>query len=153
VKNLLIVWHSQSGNTAQLMEAVRAGAEDDAIEDVAVRCLHAPDAGPKDLRWAHGLLFGTPENFGTMSGLLKDFFDRTFYAVEGELAPLPYALFISAGNDGRGAVREIERIARGYPFTPVAEPLIVRGPPTADALSAARELGMTLAAGLSAGIF
>ena len=118
-----------------------------------MRCLHAPDAGPEDLRWAHGLLFGTPENFGTMSGLLKDFFDRTFYAVEGELAPLPYALFISAGNDGRGAVREIERIARGYPFTPVAEPLIVRGPPTADALGAARELGMTLAAGLSAGIF
>ena len=115
------------------MEAVCAGAEDDAIEDVAVRCLHAPEAGPEDLRWAHGLLFGTPENFGTMSGLLKDFFDRTFYAVEGELAPLPYALFISAGNDGRGAVREIERIARGYPFTPVAEPLIVRGVPTACA--------------------
>jgi multimeric flavodoxin WrbA len=135
------------------MEAVRAGAEDDAIEDVTVRCLHAPNAGPEDLRWAHGLLFGTPENFGTMSGLLKDFFDRTFYAVEGELAPLPYALFISAGNDGRGAVREIERIARGYPFTQVAEPLIVRGPPTEDALGDARELGMTLAAGLSAGIF
>ena len=135
------------------MEAVRAGAEDDAIEDVTVRCLHAPNAGPEDLRWAHGLLFGTPENFGTMFGLLKDFFDRTFYAVEGELAPLPYALFISAGNDGRGAVREIERIARGYPFTQVAEPLIVRGPPTEDALGDARELGMTLAAGLSAGIF
>jgi len=135
------------------MEAARAGAEDDAIEDVTVRCLHAPNAGPEDLRWAHGLLFGTPENFGTMSGLLKDFFDRTFYAVEGELAPLPYALFISAGNDGRGAVREIERIARGYPFTQVAEPLIVRGPPTEDALGDARELGMTLAAGLSAGIF
>ena len=153
MKNLLIVWHSQSGNTAQLKEAVRAGAEDDAIEDVTVRCLHAPNAGPEDLRWAHGLLFGTPENFGTMSGLLKDFFDRTFYAVEGELAPLPYALFISAGSDGRGAVREIERIARGYPFTQVAEPLIVRGPPTEDALGDARELGMTLAAGLSAGIF
>ena len=135
------------------MKAVWAGAEDDAIEDVTVRCLHALDAGPEDLRWAHGLLFGTPENFGTMSGLIKDFFDRTFYAVEGELAPLPYALFISAGNDGRGAAREIERIARGYPFTPVAEPLIVRGPPTEDALGAARELGMTLAAGLSAGIF
>ena len=135
------------------MEAVRAGAEDRAIEDVTVRCLHAPNAGPEDLRWADGLLFGTPENFGTMSGLLKDFFDRTFYAVEGELAPLPYALFISAGNDGRGAVREIERIARGYPFTQVAEPLIVRGPPTEDALGDARELGMTLAAGLSAGIF
>ena len=135
------------------MKAVRAGAEDRAIEDVTVRCLHAPNAGPEDLRWADGLLFGTPENCGAVSGLLKAFFDRTFYAVEGELAPRPYALFISAGNDGRGAVREIERIARGYPFTPVAEPLIVRGPPTEDALGTARELGMTLAAGLSAGIF
>ncbi|MFZ8913419.1 MAG: NAD(P)H-dependent oxidoreductase, partial [Pseudomonadales bacterium] len=126
MKNLLIVWHSQSGNTAQLMEAVRAGAEDHAIEDVTVRCLRAPDAGPEDLRWADGLLFGTPENFGTMSGLLKDFFDRTFYAVEGELAPLPYALFISAGNDGRGAVREIERIARRV-LAAIEKPFILAG--------------------------
>ena len=153
MKHLLIVWHSQSGNTRALKDAVLAGAQDSEIDGVTVRCLHALEASAEDLRWAHGLLFGTPENFGTMSGLIKDFFDRTFYAVEGELAPLPYGLFISAGNDGRGAVREIERIARGYPFTAVAEPLIVRGPPTEAGLNAARELGMTLAAGLSAGIF
>ena len=58
------------------------------------------------------------------------------YAVEGELAPLPYALFISAGNDGQGAVREIERIARATLHL-VAEPPIARGQPTEDALGAA----------------
>jgi multimeric flavodoxin WrbA len=153
MKHLLIVWHSQSGNTQALKDAVLAGAQDSEIDGVTVRCLHALEASAEDLRWAHGLLFGTPENFGTMSGLIKDFFDRTFYAVEGELAPLPYGLFVSAGNDGQGAVREIERIARGYPFTAVAAPVIVRGPPTEAGLQAARKLGMTLAAGLSAGIF
>src|SRR3546814_9262380 len=72
-------------------------------------------------------LLGTPENFGYMSGLLKDFFDRTYYPAEGKTVGLPYAVLISAGNDGSGAARAIERIATGYGWRAVAEPLIVKG--------------------------
>lgn len=118
-----------------------------------MRVERAHDAGPEDLLWADGLLLGTPENFGYMSGALKDFFDRTFYEVEGRLSPLPYALLISAGNDGTGAVRAINRIANGYPLVAVQEPLISRGEPDADTLARCRELGMTLAAGLALGMF
>ena len=94
-----------------------------------LRVLRALRAGPEDLLWADALLLGTPENFGYLSGAVKDFLDRTFYEVEGKLAPLPYAMFVSAGNDGTGAVRAMERIANGYPFVAVQEPLIVRGAP------------------------
>lgn len=153
VKHLLIVYHSQGGNTARLAEAVHNGATDPDINGVKVRFLAAPEADADDLRWAHGLLLGTPENFGYMSGMMKDFLDRTYYAVEGELQPLPYAIFISAENDGTGAVSAIQRIAKGYPFTQVHDPLIARGEISAHHLQAARELGMTLAAGLEAGIF
>lgn len=153
MKHLLIVYHSKTGNTARLATAAVEGATDPAVEGVTVRMLRAAAAGPDDLRWAHGLLLGTPENFGYMSGALKDFFDRTYYEVEGELAPLPYAIFVSAGNDGSGATREIRRICTGYRFQEVQEPVIVKGVPDAAGLSQCRDLGLALAAGLEAGIW
>ncbi|TAH46698.1 MAG: flavodoxin family protein, partial [Betaproteobacteria bacterium] len=121
---LLIVYHTQSGNTGRLAEAVLAGARSVADADTIMK--RAFDAGTEDLLACSGLLLGTPENFGYMSGALKDFFDRTYYPCEGRLTGLPYAVFVSAGNDGTGAVREIGRIANGYGWRQVADALIVR---------------------------
>jgi len=153
MKHLLIVHHTKTGHTGRLAAAVHAGATDAAVTDIEVRWLTAAAAGPTDLLWAHGLLLGTPENFGYMSGAIKDFLDRTFYEVEGRLAPLPYALFVSAGNDGTGAVRAIQRIGNGYPLREVQAPVIVRGLPNDVDLARCRELGLALAAGLDAGIW
>ena len=153
MKHLLIVFHSKTGNTRQLADAVIDGASSDDVGGVAVRVLRAADAGPEDLLWADGLLLGTPENFGYLSGALKDFLDRTFYEVEGKLTPLPYAMFVSAGNDGTGAVRAMERIANGYPFLAVQAPLIARGTPTPEDFDSCRELGQAMAMGLEMGIF
>ncbi|MFT3758248.1 flavodoxin family protein [Thauera sp.] len=150
-KRLLIVHHTQSGNTGRLAEAVLRGAR--RIDGVDTRLLRAFDAGADDLLACDGLLLGTPENFGTMSGGLKDFFDRTYYPCEGRLVGLPYAVFVSAGNDGTGAVREIGRIARGYGWKQVAEALIARGEIATGHLDAAEELGEAMASGLGMGIF
>ena len=152
-KRLLIVYHSQRGSTGRMAQAALDGARDPEIENVETRLMRAAEAEPDDLLWAQGLLIGTPENFGYMSGGMKDFFDRTFYPVEGKIQPLPYAIFISAENDGTGALTAIRRIAAGYPFNEVAEPLIAKGDLTAAHLAQCRELGMTLAAGLDAGIY
>ena len=153
MKRLLIVYHTQTDNTGKLARAALAGATDELITEVEVRFLRAAEAGPDDLLWANGLLLGTPENFGYMSGAMKDFLDRTFYPVEGRILPLPYAIFISAGNDGSGALRAIRRIAGGYPFNEVQEPLVVQGEVLDSHLAQARELGMSLSAGLEAGIY
>ena len=107
-KNLLIVYHSQSGSTAKMAEAVRSGCLKE--EDIDIRYLSAFTADLDDLLWADGLIFGTPENFGYMSGALKDFFDRTFYPAESYKINLPYGIFVSSGNDGTGAVRELSLI-------------------------------------------
>ena len=151
-KHLLIVYHTMSGSTESMAQAVRQGATDPLIEGVDVRFKRAFDAGPGDLLWAHALILGTPENFGYMSGAMKDFLDRTFYPVEGKLQPL-YAMFISAGNDGQGALTAIRRIANGYPFTEVQDPVVAKGGVEETHLDACRELGMALAAGLEAGIY
>lgn len=151
--NLLIVYHSQTGHTEGLAKAVRRGASHPEIDKVTLRFKRAYDADADDLLWADGLLLGTPENFGYMSGGMKDFLDRTYYQVEGKLSGRPYAIFISCSNDGRGAVNAIHRIMNGYALKEVADPLICRGRPKPEHREAAEELGMTLAAGLEAGIF
>lgn len=150
-KRLIIVFHTQSGNTGLLADAVLRGTQ--RVEDTDTTLKRAFDAGTDDLLACDGLLLGTPENFGYMSGALKDFFDRTYYPCEGRLTGLPYAVFVSAGNDGSGAVREIERIARGYGWKTVAEALIVRKSVTDEALAQAEALGEAMAAGLAMGVF
>ena len=153
MKHLLIVYHSQSCRTEALAHAVWRGASIDDIDEVEVRLKLAGEAGVCDLLWANALILGTPENFGYMSGAMKDFLDRTFYPVQGKVDGLPYAMFISAGNDGTGAVRAIRRIGNGYPLREVQDPIIVRGDPDAEALASCEELGMAIAAGLELGVF
>ncbi len=153
MKNLLIVYHTQSESTERMASAVYRGACHEDVSGVEVRRLLCRDAGADDLLGAQGLLLGTPENFGYMSGAMKDFFDRTFYAVEGKIAPLPYSAFISAGNDGTGALTAIRRIAKGYPFIEVQEPVIARGELTAEHLQQCHDLGMALALGLEMSLF
>lgn len=150
-KKLLVIYHSQSENTAQLVEAVAAGAALEPQIELSVK--RAFDADTEDLKWADAILFGTPENFGYMSGALKDFFDRTYYPAQALQLCTPYALFVSAGNDGSGAVREVDRILKGYPMKKVAEPLVIKGKVDADALEACRDLGQTMASALQLGVF
>jgi multimeric flavodoxin WrbA len=152
MKHLLIVYHSKDGSTGKMARAVHQGASHPDIE-IDVRMLLAAEAGVDDLLWADGIIFGTPENFGYMSGALKDFFDRTFYPVEGKVAGIPYSIFISAGNDGTGALTSIRRICTGYAFKEVQEPVIKSGELADKTLAACEELGMYLAAGVESGIF
>lgn len=151
MKHVLVLYHSQSGASEQLARAAARGA---ACEDeVETRLLQAFEADARDLQRSDGVLFATPENFGYLAGGMKDFFDRSYYAARSETRSWPYALIVSAGNDGRGAQRQLERIVAGYPMRAIAEPLIVRGEPGDAHLHAAAELGQALAAGLALGIF
>ena len=153
IPHLLLVYGGHAGGrTETLRRAVVAGVAA-AGERVELRERHALEAGLDDLLWCDGLLLGTPEHFGYMSGALKDFFDRTYYPAEGRTEGRPYALFVSAGNDGRGTAAAVARIATGYRWSAIAEPVIVVGAPDAAALARCEELGATLAAGLAAGIF
>jgi NAD(P)H-dependent FMN reductase len=150
--HLLLIHAGQAGGrTHAMVEAVRRGVAD-AGEDIELRVLPALQAHAEDLLWANGLLIGTPEHFGYMAGAIKDFFDRTFYPVQGRVEGMPYAVFVSAGNDGTGAVSSIERIALGYRWRRCAEPLIIRGEPTAADVERCAELGQTMAAGLALGV-
>jgi multimeric flavodoxin WrbA len=150
-KSLLIVYHSQSGASAKLASAALRGAREEPQVDTCLQ--RAVDAGIADVAAASGLLLIAAENAGFLSGGSKDFLDRVFYpAIERQLV-LPYALLVSAGNDGRGAVRQAQRILSGIPFTAAAEPLILRGEPDSASLAQAAELGQAFATGMEMGIY
>ena len=132
---------------------------------LAVSLMRAGDAQSRDVLAAAGYIFATPENLAAVSGMMKDFFDRTYYAALDRLNGRPYLSLICAGSDGRAAAQQIARIATGWRLKSVAEPYIVTtraqsaeqilAPKSIDeaALSRCEELGRTMAAGLSAGIF
>ena len=163
MKRMLIVYHSMTGGTKQMADAAAAGARTE--PELTVSLLSAAQAGPADVLAADGYLFATPENLGAMSGLMKDFFDRTYYAALDRLNGRPYGALICAGSDGTQAAAQIERIATGWRLKPVAPPLIVcthaqspesiARPKTiaADALARCEELGATIGAGIAMGIF
>ena len=148
---ILIVYHSQTGNTKKMADAVAEGAE--SLEGVDVVLKKAADAVLEDLLSADGLAIGTPENFGYMSGMVKDFFDRTYPDAQEKVFRKPFVVFISAGNDGTGALRAIERIALGYKFKTVFQPVIAKGEITKEILQQCIELGATIAGGCQMGIY
>jgi multimeric flavodoxin WrbA len=126
--------------------------EAEAENEVQVIVKRAAEAGPQDLLDADALLLGTPENFGYMSGMMKDFLERVFYPCEGKVEGRPYALFISAGQDGAGARTSVERIVTGLRLRKAHEAIIALKEVSPETLAKCEELGATFAAGLALGV-
>ena len=152
-KRLLIVGHVPSENTRALRDAVERGARHPDVEGVEVTGLSPFDAGPEDVLAADAVVLGTTENLGYMSGALKDFFDRTYYAVLEEKQGLPFGLYIRAGHDGTGTRRAIETIITGLRWRQVHDTVLCRGEYRDEFVDSCEELGTFMAAGLEAGIF
>ncbi len=151
-KTLLVVAHTPSPNLQRLRDAVVQGAQAEEIENVTVVAKPPLEAGPKDVLACDAIILGTPENLGYMSGALKDFFDRIYYNMGDATDGLRYAAYIRAGKDGTGTYNAIKSITTGLRWRPVQDPIILHGPFREDFLEQCEELGMTLAAGLDAGI-
>ncbi len=152
-KQIVVIAHAPSENTAKLRDAVLRGARDDSIQGVEARWVPPLEATPDDVFSADAVILGTTENLGYMSGALKDFFDRCYYPCLERTERLPYALYIRAGRDGTGTRRAVQSIAGGLNWRQVQEPLICQGAWRDEFEAACEELGMTVAAGLEVGIF
>ena len=152
-KSLLAVIHAPSPNTERLRDAVAAGASHPDVSGVALTCLSPFETTPDHVLAADAIILGTTENLGYMSGALKDFFDSCYYPVLEAKQGTPYCLFIRAGHDGTGTRRGVETIVTGLRWKAVMDPLSCRGEWKDDFVPQCEELGLTMAAGLEAGIF
>ena len=158
---LLIVYHSRTGGSRQMAQAAADAAQD----EVTTTLLPADQADAQDILRASGYIFCAPENLASMSGTMKEFFDRCYYPVLGRIEGRPYSQMICAGSDGEGAMRQIARIAQGWRLKEVQPPLIVcTHAQTPEAILAektipeseldhCRELGLALGAGMGMGVF
>ena len=150
-KRLLIIYHSQGGTMKAMADRFAAGAAKETSITIVYK--HATEVQVDDLLSCNGIAIGSPEYFGTMAGLIKDFFDRTYEAAKDLTTGLPFVIFVCAGNDGRGAITQIERLATAYKWQKVQEHRRIVGNPTEQDLADLEELGQTLAAGIDFGIF
>ncbi|MEM7284517.1 MAG: flavodoxin family protein [Pseudomonadota bacterium] len=153
LKKLLIVAHAPSPNTQALVDAVLRGARHEDIDGIEVEHIPPLQAGPDDVLKADAILLGTTENFGYMSGAMKDFFDRTFYSVLEQTEAMPFGVYIRAGLDGTGTRVGIEKITSGMKWKQVQDTVLCHGEWDDAFLEQVEELGMSMAAGLEAGIF
>ena len=120
---VLVLFHSWTGGTYRLAEALAEGAR--SVEDVEVVVKQVPEvvsdevlerAGATTARKAFaevpvvtvdelpeydGFAFGTPTRFGNMSSTMRSFLDQTGrYYIDGVLAAKPATVFCSTGTGG-----------------------------------------------------
>jgi multimeric flavodoxin WrbA len=151
-KHLLVVAHNPSPNTQKLVDATLRGATHKDIDGVEVKHIPPLQATPEDVLWADAIILGTTENFGYMSGALKDFFDRIYYPCIEQTEAMPFALYIRAGLDGTGTRIAVGKITTGLCWKSVQEPIILHGEYKPEFEIQCEELGMLMAASLEAGI-
>lgn len=144
------------------MAEAAAGA---AASEIPTVLKQASQAGPEDLLAADGYIFCAPENLAAIAGVMKDFFDRSYYPVLGKIEGRPYAQMVCAGSDGENAARQTARIAQGWRLREVQPPLIIcTHAQTPEAiladkvipeteLSRCRDLGTAIGAGIAMGAF
>lgn len=150
MKPLVIIANTPSPTTLQLRTAVATGAASAEIEPIVLTPF---EAQPEHILQAGALILGTTENFGYMSGAVKDFFERIYYPCLESTQGLPIALYVKAGNDGTGALTSMERIILGLRWRQVQAPLVMKGEVKPEFLEACTELGTGMGEGLKLGIF
>ncbi|MCH9705076.1 MAG: flavodoxin family protein [Proteobacteria bacterium] len=145
--HLLIVANAPSANTRALAEATLRGALHPDLEQSVTACWRPPlEASAADVAQANAIIIGTTENFGNMSGQIKDFFERIYYPCLETTAALPWALYIRAGKDGTGTDRAIHAIVSGMRWREMQPPLLLHGDFQPQFSDQCKTLGMTMAA-------
>lgn len=154
-KSLLIVAHTPSPNTVAMAQALLDGANDGAVENIDSTLCSPFDCDSELVLSSDAIILFTTENFGYMSGALKDFFERTYYACLDEPKrndAKPFALVIKAGFDGTGTDISVNKITKGLNWKAAQAAHIFKGEFNIEFIQQCRELGLTMAASLETGI-
>lgn len=142
MKKVLIIYHSQTGNTGAMAKAVAEGASAAGATVILKKAVEADD---KDLLDCDVVAFGTPNYFSYMAGMVKDFFDRAWPTVREKMADKPYVVFGSYGGGGMPAIETVEKICDNMAMKRLSDSIGIQRQPTEENLAECKELGKKLA--------
>jgi multimeric flavodoxin WrbA len=141
---ILVVYHTLSGNTEKMANAVAEGAKSISGTEVTVK--KALEATLEDFVECDGVALGSADYFSYIAGGLKDFFDRTFYPSRGKVDGKPYVAFTTGGGGGDTVMAVLERIAgNAFKLKKLADGVSAGGRISDSDLNACKEIGKTLA--------
>jgi NAD(P)H dehydrogenase (quinone) len=139
---VLVVYHSGTGNTKAMAQAVAEGAKE--VPGAGVALKEADQVSFADLVSADALAFGSPTYFSYMAGVVKAIFDEA-YPSRSQIRGKPFVAFASGGGGEVKAVQSIESVATSCGLRKVCDGLAVGGMPTDNERQDCRKLGATLA--------
>ena len=142
MSKVLVLYHSQSGNTEAMAKAVQEGATSSGAE---VTLKKAADADADDLLNCDAVVMGTANYFSYEAGMMKDFFDRTFFTLRGKVDNKPYAVFGSYGGGGTAAIESLAKLCENLGLKKAADIIGAQRKPSEEALDACKALGAKMA--------
>ena len=151
-KSILFIHHSPSENTKKLSTLVENKIET-ISSDVNLKTLNLIEVNTSSFKEIDGLIIGTTENFGYMSGLTKDFFDRCYNELKDKTERLPIIYYIRAGLDGEGCKVALNKILIGLRWRQVLPPLILKGSWKKDYLKQLEKFVLPFTSGIELGIY
>lgn len=101
MSNVLVLYDSGSGNTANMAKHVFRGAQ--SIAGLNTRLKSVSDADKNDVLWCDGLALGSPTNMGTLSWKMKEFWDVELKPLWGKIDGKIGCAFSSSGGWGGGS--------------------------------------------------
>jgi flavodoxin I len=142
MSKVLVIYHSLSGNTEKMAKAVQEGAASSGAEAVLKK---AADANADDLMNCDAVVMGTANYFSRESGMMKDFFDRTFFTLKGNVDNKPYAVFGSYGGGGEVAIDSLAKLCDNLGLKKAADNVGAQREPSAEAIEKCKALGAKMA--------
>jgi len=99
MSKVLVIYSSKSGNTKKLAKAIIDGVKE--VPGIECEIKNVGEVSNKDLVEAEAIIVGSPVYFGSMSGELKEMFDKSV-AIRGKLEGKIGAAFTTSGHHTGG---------------------------------------------------
>ena len=151
-KTIIFSSHAPSKNTLILSKSCIKGLKKYS-ENLNLKVLKPQQIMSQTILNCDGIIIGTTENIGYMSGLTKDMFDRCYNTWINKTNGKPVCIYIRAGLDGTATKNSIENIVKSLSWRIVQPTLILKGDYQKLFEKSVYNLGGAFSAGIENNIF
>ena len=139
---VLVLYYSRSGKTEGLAKSVAEGVS--LVPGATASMKRVDYATVNDFISCSAIALGSPNYFGYMAGLMKDFFDKA-WGIRDKVIGKPASAFTSGGGSNNSALLSLERLMAAFRLEKVTEGVVSQGAPSPADLEACKKLGEALA--------